>query len=88
MTENSKGSQKKWNVVYTKQVAGTVSQEKVDMIRKLVNEHPEAYVGIWDIKITKDSPDSDIAKYLMLEHEVIEEEDLSMEIEDCDLIDN
>lgn len=87
-TPPSECLEKKWNIVYTKRIAGTVSQKKVDEIRQMVIENPKCYVGIWDIRITKDSPDEDIAKYLMLEHEVIEEEDLDMEIEEVSLLDN
>ena len=72
----------KWNVVYTKTVAGTVSQEKIDEVRKFLKENPKCHEGIWNISLTAESSDEDFAKYLMLQHEVIEEEDLEMEIEE------
>ena len=71
----------KWNVVYTKTVAGTVSQDKIDEWRKALQD-PNVREGIWNIELNKDSPDEDIAKFLMLNHEVIEEEDIEMEIEE------
>jgi hypothetical protein len=80
----------KWNVVYTKTVAGTVSQEKVDeyrkSLKKLEADGHRVNEGIWNIELNGDSPDSDYAKVLMLQHDVIEEEDLEMEMEECDKI--
>lgn len=81
----------KWNCVYTKTVAGTVSQDKIDELRKSIKDSEDKgenmHVGIWNIELKGDSPDKEYAKYLMLEHETLEEEDLEMEFEDVDLID-
>lgn len=82
MTDNKECN--KWNVVINKTTAGTVSQEKIDQLRKSITDNPEIREGIWNIELTKDSPDSDYAKYLMLIHETLEEEDLEMNVEDCE----
>jgi len=73
----------KWNVVYTKTVAGTVSQEKIDELRKCIKDNPEIREGIWNIMLTGESSDEDYAKFLMLTGENLEEEDLDMEMEEC-----
>ena len=78
---------KKWNVVYTMEVAGTVSQEKIDEYRKAVTDNPDCFMGIYDIVLRPDSPDEDYAKYLFLSHETLEEETLDIELEEvgrCD----
>lgn len=76
----------KWNVVYNKTIAGTVSQEKVDQYRKYFEEHQDRSLAIWHIQLNVESSDADIATYLMLEHETLEEEDLEIEIEDVSKI--
>lgn len=38
---------KKWNVVITKTIAGTVSQEKINQLRKSITNNPEIRAGIW-----------------------------------------
>lgn len=86
-TKQVKGSTKKWNVVYTARVTGTVSQERVEQQRKIMIEHPKHYYGVFDIEINQNSKDEDIANYLMLEGEVIEKKVLDVEIEESDLID-
>lgn len=90
-TDNSKGKQtNKWNVVYTKTIAGTVDHQKVEELKAQVRDSTEnndgMFFGIWNIQLTPKSPDEDFAKYLMLEHETIEEEDLEMEMQECDKI--
>lgn len=79
MTSKADG---KFNVVYTKTVAGTVSQEKIDKLRKFLKENPDCNEGIWNIELTAESPDEDYAKYLMLIHDTLEEQDLEMEIDE------
>ena len=78
----------KYNIVYTKRVAGTVSQVKIDELRKFMVDNPKQYIGVWNIQINRASKDEDIAKVLMLQHEVIEEEDLEMEIEEVSYLDS
>ena len=81
--QQSKG---KWNVVYNTTIAGTVSQEKIDEMKKWVKKNPTSHEGIYRIELTPESPDEDYAKYLMLTGEVIEQENIDMEIEDCEKI--
>jgi hypothetical protein len=78
--------QEKWNVVYKTTIAGTVSQQKIDELREEVKKFPHNMYMIYKIDLKPDSPDEEYAKYLMLNHETIEEENLDMEIEDCEKV--
>lgn len=76
----------KYNVVYTKTVAGTVSKEKIDKLRNDIKNNPDIHECIWDIELTAESSDEDYAKYLMLIGETIEEEDIEMNIDEVSKI--
>lgn len=75
-----------WNVVYEKTIAGTVSQEKIDELKKWVKENPSSREGIWSIQLTPESPDEEYAKYLFLQHEVIEEETINIELQEASIV--
>mgnify|MGYP000022804506 CR=1 FL=1 len=75
----------KWKVVYSTTITGTVSQEKVDSLKKWLKENPRAHVGNTIIELNYHSPDEDYAKYLMLQGEALEQP-LDRKIEDCEKI--
>jgi squalene cyclase len=74
-----------YNIVVEKTIAGTVSQEKIDEMKKWMIDN-DTKDSIWHIEINKDSSDEDIAQYLFLSGEVIEQEDIEMDIVDVDKI--
>jgi len=86
LTKLNNSQIEKWNVVYNVTVAGTVSQEQIDLIKtELQNPKiPKGMHMIWNIELTKNSTDKEVAEYLMLIGEFIEKEDLEMNIEDCE----
>lgn len=70
----------KYSVNYKVSFGIDVTQEEIDKIKKYLTDKEQTQFMIWDIALTKDSSDKEIARFIGLENQnMAESVDLEMD---------
>ena len=73
-------------MVYETEIANTISQFQIDRLRSWLKEYPSNEDSIYQFKVNGESSDEEIAMFLAVSGDVIEQESLKTKIVECGLV--